>query len=249
MNRLLNGALKRGVNSTRPQRLGDGFFPIEMKLRYTPGSIPPVVPAEASVELRQDFACEVCTCRYASVGASFFCPACGHNSAVSCFDNTLDTVRQTVAALPALRSTLEQRVNLDSAEDAIRQLREDQFPRLVGAFERLNEVLFDRLPNVQQFPKKGNVFQRIDDASVLWQQASGKGYGDFLGAPEMQQLNVWFQRRHVLSHRQGFVDKAYINRSGDRTYAVGQRLVVRDGDILELVELLAKLAAGLRSLV
>lgn len=62
-------------------------------------------------------------------------------------------------------------------------------------------------------------------------------------------MRLLFQRRHVLSHRQGLVDQTYIDRSGDTTYAVGQRLVVRDADVLELADLLGKLAAGLKTLV
>jgi hypothetical protein len=104
--------------------------------------------------------------------------------------------------LEPMRVTLEQTVNADTARDAVRQLLEDQLARLVGAFERINEALFDKLPNASQFQKKGSVFQRVDDASQLWQQASGKGYGDFLSAAELQRTKLLFQRRHVLSHRQ-----------------------------------------------
>lgn len=249
ISRLLNGAMSRAVRRTRPQHFGGGLIKFSMSLSYRPGSIPSVFPVSARDELRQDFTCEECGCRYASLGASFFCPACGHNSAPTCFDNTLETVQKTVAALAGIRSAIEQAANVDAAADAIRQVLEDQFPRLVGAFERLNEALFAKLPNESQFPRKGNVFQRLDDASALWSQAAGKSYPDFLDAGELRRLKLLFQRRHVLSHRQGIVDQAYIDRSGDRTYAVGQRLVLRDADVLELTSLLAKLAAGLRSLV
>jgi hypothetical protein len=247
--RLLNAALKRGTQQTPPQRIDGGLLSISMSLSYSPGRIPPVIPAMATGELRQDFRCDACGCRYASLGASFFCPACGHNSAESCFDNTLETVRQTIAALPALASMLRQTATPDAARDAVRQVREDQFSRLVGAFERLSEALFDRLPNSSQWARKGNVFQRLDDASALWEEASGKSYGNILNNPELERLKHWFQRRHVLSHGQGIVDQTYIDRSGDRGYAVGQRLVVRDRDVLDFIELLAKLAAGLRELV
>lgn len=249
MSRLVQGAMQRGRARSRTTKISSGLIGISMRLRYTPGRIPEIIPAKASGVLRQDFTCETCSCRYASLGASFFCPACGHNSAKSSFDNTLETVRNTVRAADPMRATLEETVNADTARDAVRQILEDQFARLVGAFERLNEALFDKLLNASQFPKKGNIFQRIDDASMLWQQASGKGYGDFLDVMELQRMKLLFQRRHVLSHKQGFVDQAYINKSGDTSYAAGQRLVVKDAEVLELVDLLAKLAVGLRGLV
>lgn len=246
---MLNETIGDAVARSRPHHIDAGLLRMSMSLGYTPGDIPPVIPAEARQEFRQDFTCEECGCRYASLGASFFCPACGHNSATSCFDSTLETVRKTVAVLEPMRATLELTVNVDTARDAVRQLLEDQFARLVGAFERLNEALFDKLPTASQFPKKGSVFQRVDDASLLWQQASGKGYPDFLSPTELQRMKLMFQRRHVLSHRQGIVDQAYISKSGDAAYAVGQRLVIRDRDVLELVELFEKLTRGLRALV
>lgn len=249
MSRLVNDALAAGVRRSRPVRLSGGLIDVSMSLSFKPGRVPPVWPTKATKELRQDFTCEACGCRYASLGASFFCPACGHNSAASAFDNTLETVRTMVSTLGPVRATLEQTVNADTAHDAVRQILEDQFPRLVGAFERYNEALFDKLPNASQSPKKGSVFQRVDDASTLWQQATGRGYGDFLSASELQRMKLLFQKRHVLSHQQGIVDQSYITRSGDASYAVGQRLVVRDSEVLELVELLGKLAVGLRGLV
>lgn len=249
MSRLLDGALSRAVRRTPRKTLGGGLMSISMSLSYRPGTIPSVFPVSAREELRQDFTCEECSCRYASLGASFFCPACGHNSAATCFQNTLETVRKTVSACAAIRTAIEQAANADAATDATRQVLEDQFPRLVGAFERLNEALFANLLNESQFPRKRGVFQRLDDGSSLWLQASGRDYGNFLNAGELQRLKLLFQRRHVLSHCQGIVDEAYIEKSGDTSYAVGQRLVVRDRDVLELVELLAKLTGGLRNLV
>lgn len=249
MSRLLGNAVKRGVARSRPLEMGGGLFNVTASLSYKPGRIPPVWPAKATTELRQDFTCEECECRYASVGASFFCPACGHNSAASSFDNTLETVRKTISALQSVRTALAGAADVDVAHDAVRQVVEDQLSRLVGAFERLNEVLFEKLPNASQHPRKRGVFQRVGDASSLWKQASGKGFEDFLSAAELERLKLLYQRRHVLSHRQGIVDQSYLDRSGDTAYTVGQRLVIRERDVLELVELLDKLAGGLRTLV
>jgi hypothetical protein len=247
--RLFGAAMKRGVERTGTVRMGGGMFPMSISLKYNPGRIPPVILAAASNALRQEFVCEKCSCKYASLGASFFCPACGHNSVTSTFDTTLETVEKTVAFLPALRASLESIAEPDTAKNAARQLLEDQFPRLVGAFERLSEALFARLPNVASHPYKGNVFQRLDDASALWHAATGKSYKDFLKTTEISRLKVLVQRRHVLSHRQGIVDQKYLDHTGDTAYKVGQRLVVDDSDVSELVTLLRKLTFGLRAIV
>jgi len=182
---------------------------------YKPARIPPATYAEATGKLRQEFSCEVCGCRYASIGASFFCPACGHNSAESSFANTLKTIETAMSSLQAMRDSLTQASDEDFAHNAIRQVIEDQYPRLVGAFERLGEVLYDKLPNAPQFPRSRGAMQRIDEASNLWRQASGKGFEQFLTDAEIRRMKIHFQRRHVLAHRQGLVDQDYIDRSGD----------------------------------
>jgi uncharacterized Zn finger protein (UPF0148 family) len=248
MARLVQGALKRGVERTRPHSFGGGLLKMSMSLSFTPGRIPPVLMAQATEAMRQDFTCESCGCRFASVGASFFCPACGHNSAMSSFETTLVTVEETVRALDVMREALGTSVDTDTSHNAIRQLLEDQFARLVGAFERINEVLFNRIPNTSAIVKKGAVFQRLDDASSLWMQATGKGYDAFMAPVGLQRMKVLFQRRHVISHRQGIVDQTYIDRSGDSSYAVGQRLVVRDAEVLELVSYMRTLVVGLKTL-
>jgi hypothetical protein len=61
-------------------------------------------------------------------------------------------------------------------------------------------------------------------------------------------MKLLFQRRHVISHRQGIVDQTYIDRSGDSSYTVGQRLVVRDADVLDLVNHMRTLVTGLKTL-
>ncbi len=219
---------------------------ISMHMNYRPGPRRLVVPPETVEILRQEFTCDECECQWTSLGASFFCPGCGHNSAVTTFDRSIEVVRATVAGLPSVREALAKASNPETAEDAIRQLREDQFSRLVGAFERLSEALFDQLPNATSHPKKGNVFQRVDGGSKIWHAASGQGYDCHLTAHELDNLAQRLQQRHILGHKQGIVDERYIDQSGDRSYVEGQRLVIREHDVLELADLVQKLSAGLR---
>ncbi|MCK4873257.1 MAG: hypothetical protein KAS72_11070 [Phycisphaerales bacterium] len=233
----------------RQQRLQprDGLSNFSMSMSYRPDRRPVPVPPAAAEALRQEFNCERCECRWSSLGASFFCPACGHNSAESAFASTIETVRNFVASVGALRQTLTELHNADVAEDTVRQLLEDQFGRVVGAFERVCEALFEQLPNEEEHPRQKNVFQRIGDASALWKAATGRGYDSFLSESELGELARFVQQRHVLGHKQGILDEAYIAKSGDRRFRPGQRLVVRDLDVLRLSELVEKLAAGLRT--
>ena len=61
-------------------------------------------------------------------------------------------------------------------------------------------------------------------------------------------MNLLFQRRHLLEHNTGMVDNMYLQKSGDTSYVAGQRLVVREADAYELLSIIKKLAAGLKTL-
>lgn len=226
-----------------------GLIDISMTMQVKRGARPLLVPPAARKALQQRFTCSVCRLHWASLGASFFCHACGHNCVSTTFDHTIATVRSIIENLQAVRTTLCATQDEDTAANTVRQIREDQFARVVGAFERLGENLFASLPNAAPLRCSGNVFQRVDDHSTLWRAAKGFGFEAFLSAAELEELKLRFQQRHVLSHGQGIVDQRYIDRSGDASYAVGQRLVVKDHDILALVILIERLAAGLRTLV
>jgi len=109
--------------------------------------------------------------------------------------------------------------------------------------------MFSKLPNAAGVSAPKNVFQRLDQSSQLWKAACTHRYEDVLSGGEMADLKQLFQRRHLLAHRDGIVDQEYIDRSGDGSYAVGQRLVVKPESILRLAGLLHQLSVGIRSWV
>jgi hypothetical protein len=219
---------------------------ISMSMSYEPGAALIVLPATAADAMRQKFVCETCGCRYASIGAAFFCPACGHNSAQTTFDQTLSLVRNNLATLDTIAGTIADHSDLDMAKDFRRELLEASIGRLVSAFQRLSEAIFDQLPNRSQFNPRRNVFQNIQESSDLWQQAGKDRYEDVLDPKEFRDFTILFQRRHLLQHREGVVDQAYIDKSGDRAYALGQRIVVSPNDVQRLADITQKLAQHLR---
>lgn len=243
---VVDNALRRDAEAFNRQPQG-GF--IRMSMNYKPGSTPFIIPLSVAELMEQKFVCEACGCRYASIGAAFFCPACGHNSVAITFDTTLDAVRKTVEHLPTIRQALADADSKGTAQDCVRQILESQIGKLVGAFQRFSESMFAKLNSAGQFKTAKNVFQRLKDASDLWRQATGKGYEDMLVAADMAALVRLFQQRHLVAHRDGLVDQEYIDKSGDMTYSVGQRLVVQDSAVLRLAELVGKLAGEIRKLV
>lgn len=241
VSQMVSDGLRRGAEAFNRGRSRTGF--LTMSMGYKPGAKPVIVPISAAAEMRQKFTCEECGCRYSSIGAAFFCPACGHNSASTAFQGTVTAVTKTIDLLPGIRQECG---DADTAEDTVRRILENDLVRLVGAFQRYAEVMFRRLPTVAGIHARKNVFQNLKESSDLWHAAIGKKYEDMLSGSEMTDLVRLFQQRHTITHNDGIVDADYLAKSGDTTYTLGQRLVVREGAVTRLAEILTKLAAHLR---
>ena len=224
----------RAVNASQKP----GQF-IMMRMTVNDAPSPLVVPLQAAEPMRQRASCEVCGCRYSYIGSAFFCPCCGHNSAVGTLRQTLAGVRLAATSAAQLRAAIP----IDDAEIMALHLREKGMSDVVTALQRLGERLWETLPSTKPTPR--NIFQRLDDASQLWLGATGQDFTAFLNPDEMHRLHRGYQQRHLLAHAQGIVDADYIRKSGDTSVSVGQKIVVTEALLLEFVALGEKLAEGM----
>lgn len=221
---------------------------IKLSMSYRPGHIPIPVPASASDIMTQEFTCEECNCRYSSVGAAFFCPACGHNSILETFYCSIDTVKKTLEAIPTIHKALLESIDENLAQNSVRQICENGLVKIISSFQRYTEARFLGLSNASQFKIRRNLFQNLNESDSFWRQATSTGYTDILSANEFQSLLRYFQQRHLLSHQDGIVDQQYINRASFARFDVGQRLIVTEASVLELGRIIEKLATGISKL-
>jgi len=198
------------------------------------------IPARAAEEMQLDIKCEECESRFAVIGSAFFCPACGHNSVARTYNDSLNKIRIKKNFIPIVKSTLIEAAGKDEAEVTCRSLLESCISDGVVAFQKYCEGLYS------DYGKPPfNAFQRLEQGSELWKASIQKGYDDWLEESELKDLNVLFQKRHILSHSEGIVDAKYISKSGDLSYKEGQRIVISTNDIEALLNCLEKLGQGL----
>lgn len=202
-------------------------------------------PIGQSEEWEIDITCENCGTRYSVIGSAYFCPCCGHNSAVSAFEESMDSVEKMLASLSEMKQMLTTSYGRDKAETMCRGLLESSIGDIVSAFQKFASCHYDELTGKTS---RVNDFQIVDKGSQLFKDATGKGYDEWLSVDELKDMNLLFQRRHLIEHNNGMVDQKYIDKSGDNSYAVGQRLVVKGSDPLTLLAIIKKLGKGLVSL-
>jgi hypothetical protein len=230
----IRGAMKRDAQNWNRRQRRDSFLQITLKVDNKPQKV--LLPLAATDRMRLKITCPACTCRYAVVGAAFFCPACGHNAADLMFGQSVAAVVNALDALHAVRAAIGDR---DTAETTVRLIIENGLQNAVTTFQRYAEVLYAGYPQVK--PPRRNAFQNLAEGSELWRSATGKAYDTYLGDAELVALTRFFQQRHLLAHTQGLVDGTYVEKTGDNSYRVGQRIVVREASVRDCLRLIEKL--------
>jgi hypothetical protein len=235
---LIGGALRRDAANWNRKQPRNSLIRITMQVKDRPEHV--LVPPEAAAPMQLKITCSECACRYAVVGAAYFCPACGHNSADRMYSQSMRGIGQVIDALPGIRAAIADK---DVAETTARQAVEAGLQNAVTSFQRYAETLYARF---RAAPKaRRNAFQNITDGSGLWHSASHRHYADYLTTAEMSDMTRLFQQRHLLAHTGGIVDQDYIARSRDANYTVGQRIVVTEGAVRDLLAILLKLTDGM----
>ncbi len=237
----LNHALERGARAFNRRQPKNSFIRMVMKVEGKKWH-KPLVPLKAQDVFRLKIECKECGAHFAVVGSAFFCPCCGHSAAVRVFNDAMAKIEAKVSNLERIREAVAE-VSEDEAAVTCRSFLESGLTDGVVAFQRVCEELYKKHPNAKpNIPV--NVFQRLQNGSELWKELIGKGYSDFLSSAELERLRVLFQRRHLLAHREGIVDQKYIDRSSDINYDAGQRIVVKEEDVLNMVSIIKKLVSA-----
>ncbi|HVV82903.1 MAG TPA: hypothetical protein VHE35_07470 [Kofleriaceae bacterium] len=238
--RMFAQELQDGARDFNRRQPRNGFLSLRLDVRSSRPQHP--MPPAAAEMMKTQVTCLRCTCRFRVVGAAFFCPACGHSSAEQTFEQTVARVRKSVTLLGELAPTLSR----DDLAVLSSQLLEGGLADLVSTFQHLGELLFPRLPGAAGVRLRRNVFQNLVDGSAVWVAAGGRAFAAMVDAADLDDLERLFQQRHVLEHREGFVDQSYLDKSGDRDYAPGSRLVVKEAWVVRCADVVEKLGAGLR---
>ena len=224
-------------NRTQPR---NSFIKITMRVEGRPLEVS--LPPAAAEPMRLKIECSECDCRYAVIGAAFFCPACGNSDAEVVSFLALSGIRGSIGALVEIRDAIS---DPDTAENMVRSVIENGLQNTVTAFQRYVEALYSQF-ELQSKPRR-NAFQSLGEGSKLWRKATGKHYSDYLEPNEMATLRRAFQQRHLLAHTQGIVDQDYIDLSGDTSHQLGERLSIREGAVLNFLGVVEKLAENLRA--
>lgn len=196
-------------------------------------------------EWETEIRCEKCGTHYSVIGSAYFCPTCGFNSAVNSFIDSLDSIEKMLQSLREMKDMLTEKYNADSAETICRTLIESSIGDMVSAFQKFASCKYDEM---SRKTSRVNDFQIVNKGSNLFEEKTGKRYNDWLSREELDFMELMFQRRHLLEHNNGMIDQRYLDKSGDISYSLGQRIIVKETDAHSLLAILRKLGSSIMTL-
>lgn len=238
--------LRRSFGS-QPRRVGGGMFGIEMSVDT--GTPPPisVLPEYVEEKVRRTITCSDCSTIYAVYGASAFCPVCGPRAALATVLESIEAARTALG--------LEDLLPKDAREQAravgvFGNVAADTIKRVVTLFEVFARSQFEERvathADVLRTAGRG-VFQRLADADDLFDEHAGLRLSALVDSDTWERLLVTFQVRHVLVHRHGLIDDAYLQRVPAARQRVGQALVVTRKDADQALDDVEQLVQALAS--
>lgn len=205
-------------------------------MSFTPGRPPAIrrLSTYAPEPTRRTMTCGSCSESYAVFGIALYCVKCGALPPAERFTEVLQVQRRLLSHFDDLPAEL--RVQME-ADGAFTRIYEDTVKDTFGALESfLDGVFRSRVAGAACLLKKqGNVFQRLAQASVLY-EAHLQVPLDVLDVPAWATLLDGTALRHVLTHSNGVVDAKYLLAVPTSPYQVGQRVHVSRADAVATLD-------------
>ncbi len=214
--------LKKTFPPSRPRR---GDF-ISITFQYKPGRPLPLYRYEEK-QLETVLVCSECGLRYAVYGVFAYCPDCGSHNSLQILEANLDLASKELELSITVDGSLADQLVADALENG------------VSAFDAFGRELFRVNSGLATAPDE---VARISCQNLeSLKSRVSRLFGIELTAPftdeEWRLLVQGFQKRHLIAHRMGVVDQAYITNSGDPGAVVGRKV---DLDSKEVSDVLLK---------
>lgn len=201
-----------------------------------------VIPFEQSEAWETEITCSDCGTRFSVIGNAYFCPCCGKDLSTDTVSEIMASYRKRIESLGGLRSYFETVGTREEAERQVSSLREDTLGAIVSAFEAYAKARYAELGGSNA---SRGVFQRLREGEGLFAAITGETYADYSSESDVDFMFLMFQKRHLLTHSNGLVDQQYLDKTGDTTYSVGQRIVLNDSELLRFLNVIDAVVEGL----
>ncbi|PWH12854.1 MAG: hypothetical protein DDG59_15295 [Anaerolineae bacterium] len=208
-----------------------GRFGIGVSMKVKPGQLHPIYRYREKA-LETHIECPNCTLRYAVFGVFAFCPDCGQHNSLQILRKNLEIVGKMLDMAPSAEGGLAEHLIENALEDCVSAF--DGFAREMC---RINAPLSSDPDEALKisFQNLAGARQKV---RTLFKQDLAAGLTD----DEWKTAIRAFQKRHLLAHKMGVVDKEYVLKSGDASAVVGHKIQISIDEVRQLAQIVSKVA-------
>ena len=189
----------------------------------------------SELELEEEVICDHCTLRYTVFGTFAFCPDCGQHNSLQILEKNLAVARKQLDLAATVDGDLSSQLVADALENGVSAF--DGFGR---------EACRVFSPKVSDSAKATTIsFQNLASAHKNVFALFGVDLTAALNAADWSFACRCFQKRHLLAHKMGIVDDAYIKATGDGSATVGRKVSVPPEEVVALLTAIRTLGAYL----
>jgi len=184
--------------------------------------------------LETELVCENCSLRYAIYGAFGYCPDCRIHNTTNILGKNFDLVGKVLSLAETADTDLATHLIGNALEDA------------VSAFDGFGRETCRVALVAQSKPVPENLsFQNLAGAQRNVQSLLNYDLASCLSSDEWALACRCFQKRHLLAHKLGVVDKKYIEQAQDPEAVIGRKIRIRTDEVRDLVAILRRLGSSL----
>lgn len=176
-------------------------------------------------QLETKVKCDVCTLEYAIYGVFAYCPDCRTHNSLQILNKNLELAEKEVALANGEEANFAEYLIADALENAVSAF--DGFGRELCIVHAASASNPEGAQNVS--------FQNLVRANHRVQELFSINLSGSLDAGEWAFVCRCFQKRHLLAHKMGVVDQAYIDASGDAEAVVGRKVPISLGEVAAFI--------------
>jgi hypothetical protein len=183
-------------------------------------------------ELETHIICDRCTLQYAIYGVFAYCPDCGIHNSLQILKKNLELAKREIALAKKVEDT-------DLAEHLIA----DALENAVSAFDGFGREACRIHAAIASEPAKANnlSFQNLSRVQENLQKLFGLNLAAGLAVEEWTLVVRCIQKRHLLAHKMGVVDEAYLSVTKDSEAIIGRKVSIKWDEVPTLLVYLEKL--------
>lgn len=228
MNRITEALIKdlKAMEFNHPPR---GAFGIGLSLKVEGRSHP--IKYYHEKQLETVVICEQCTLRYAIYGLFGFCPDCGTHNSLQILKKNFELAGKQIILAGTVEAEMAEYLINDALENA------------VSSFDGFGREICRVRAAASSNPAKaeGLSFQNLVNAKRQIDQFFGFNFSVAVKPEEWNFACRCFQKRHLLAHRMGVIDEAYVKTANDPQAVIGRKVSIEPNEVATLITILQRL--------